>query len=290
MQNISSNALLRLLLPQVLALIPVSRSAWWAGCKSGRYPKPVKLGPRNNGVGERRILPRFWKSSPPNRRKNEHRFFPALRPFTPAWMPEADIPSRPCPVGLASRALMFMPRLPASLHSRATDEESLRRGLLSKGSPQTESTKATTQKRFPPLTAFPHTDTRRTRCSQACPGVRFTEFSPDTYDVASRSAFRCPRRHVHHADLALCRILTAQFSYDVQGFCRIPSPHVPDGYLEPSIYPPATRRIQPAPRLIRTRHVPDARIMRLRFRTDACSFVRHCLRGLAYVSSYTLRV
>ncbi|WP_279060166.1 helix-turn-helix transcriptional regulator [Bilophila wadsworthia] len=44
MQNISSNALLRL--PQVLALIPVSRSAWWAGCKSGRYPKPVKLGPR----------------------------------------------------------------------------------------------------------------------------------------------------------------------------------------------------------------------------------------------------
>ena len=27
-------------------VIPVSRSAWWAGCKSGRYPKPVKLGPR----------------------------------------------------------------------------------------------------------------------------------------------------------------------------------------------------------------------------------------------------
>ena len=44
MQNITNNALLRL--PQVLALIPVSRSAWWAGCKSGRYPKPVKLVPR----------------------------------------------------------------------------------------------------------------------------------------------------------------------------------------------------------------------------------------------------
>lgn len=44
MQNIPDNALLRL--PQVLALIPVSRSAWWAGCKTGRYPKPVKLGPR----------------------------------------------------------------------------------------------------------------------------------------------------------------------------------------------------------------------------------------------------
>jgi len=33
-------------LPQILELIPVSRSSWWAGCKSGRYPKPVKLGPR----------------------------------------------------------------------------------------------------------------------------------------------------------------------------------------------------------------------------------------------------
>lgn len=28
------------------ALIPVSRSSWWAGVKSGRYPAPVKLGPR----------------------------------------------------------------------------------------------------------------------------------------------------------------------------------------------------------------------------------------------------
>lgn len=33
-------------LPQVLALIPVGRSSWWRGCKTGRYPKPVKLGPR----------------------------------------------------------------------------------------------------------------------------------------------------------------------------------------------------------------------------------------------------
>ena len=38
------NALMRL--PQILELIPISRSAWWAGCKSGKYPKPVKLGPR----------------------------------------------------------------------------------------------------------------------------------------------------------------------------------------------------------------------------------------------------
>jgi predicted DNA-binding transcriptional regulator AlpA len=38
------SALLRLL--QILALIPISRSTWWAGCKGGRYPKLVKLGPR----------------------------------------------------------------------------------------------------------------------------------------------------------------------------------------------------------------------------------------------------
>jgi predicted DNA-binding transcriptional regulator AlpA len=42
--DISKIGFLRL--PQVLAIIPVSRSTWLAGCKSGRYPKPVKLGPR----------------------------------------------------------------------------------------------------------------------------------------------------------------------------------------------------------------------------------------------------
>lgn len=31
-------------LPQVLSVFPVSKSTWWAGCKSGRYPAPVKLG------------------------------------------------------------------------------------------------------------------------------------------------------------------------------------------------------------------------------------------------------
>lgn len=33
-------------LPQVLKLIPVSRSTWWAWVKQGRAPAPVKLGPR----------------------------------------------------------------------------------------------------------------------------------------------------------------------------------------------------------------------------------------------------
>lgn len=29
-------------LPQVLAVIPVSKSTWWAGVKSRRYPQPVR--------------------------------------------------------------------------------------------------------------------------------------------------------------------------------------------------------------------------------------------------------
>ncbi len=32
--------------PPIPPLIPVSKSTWWAGVKSGRYPRPVKLGPR----------------------------------------------------------------------------------------------------------------------------------------------------------------------------------------------------------------------------------------------------
>jgi prophage regulatory protein len=31
-------------LPVILKIIPVGRSTWWAGVKSGRFPKGVKLG------------------------------------------------------------------------------------------------------------------------------------------------------------------------------------------------------------------------------------------------------
>ena len=41
-------------LPQILgdpranipALIPISKSSWWAGIKAGRYPQGIHLGPR----------------------------------------------------------------------------------------------------------------------------------------------------------------------------------------------------------------------------------------------------
>ncbi len=50
-QGDTNKGLLRL--PQVLALIPISRSAWWAGCKDGIYPKPIKLSARTT----------VWKAS-----------------------------------------------------------------------------------------------------------------------------------------------------------------------------------------------------------------------------------
>ena len=33
-------------LPQILAIFPISKSAWWEGCRTGRYPKPIKLSSR----------------------------------------------------------------------------------------------------------------------------------------------------------------------------------------------------------------------------------------------------
>lgn len=42
--SIPVEGLLRL--PQVLSVIPISKSAWWAGVKAGKYPKSVKIGRR----------------------------------------------------------------------------------------------------------------------------------------------------------------------------------------------------------------------------------------------------
>ena len=44
LQELPQTGLLRI--KQVLKLIPVSRSSWWAGVKIGKYPKPKKLGER----------------------------------------------------------------------------------------------------------------------------------------------------------------------------------------------------------------------------------------------------
>ena len=45
MFNLENESPLRL--SQVLKIVPISKSAWWQGCKDGRYPKPIKQGPRD---------------------------------------------------------------------------------------------------------------------------------------------------------------------------------------------------------------------------------------------------
>jgi prophage regulatory protein len=44
LQNKPATTYLRL--PQVLEIIPIGKSSWWAGVKSGRFPQSVKIGPR----------------------------------------------------------------------------------------------------------------------------------------------------------------------------------------------------------------------------------------------------
>lgn len=52
---------------QVLAEIPVSKSTWWAGVRSGRYPKPLRLGPRTTAWrGD--DIEELIRSLPPTRR------------------------------------------------------------------------------------------------------------------------------------------------------------------------------------------------------------------------------
>ena len=64
MLQLPSTGYLRL--PQIIgdakrgipAIFPVSKSAWWAGVRDGRYPASVKLGPRTTAwrVSEIRAL------------------------------------------------------------------------------------------------------------------------------------------------------------------------------------------------------------------------------------------
>lgn len=44
MQQIPETGFVRL--AQVLTVIPIGKTSWWAGVKTGRFPKPVKLSPR----------------------------------------------------------------------------------------------------------------------------------------------------------------------------------------------------------------------------------------------------
>jgi len=44
--NNQHSDLVLLRLCEVLRIFPVSKSSWWLGVREGRYPKPIRLGPR----------------------------------------------------------------------------------------------------------------------------------------------------------------------------------------------------------------------------------------------------
>lgn len=48
-------------------ILPIGRSTWWKGVREGRYPKPVKLGPRMTlwrAADIRRLLERISEGKP----------------------------------------------------------------------------------------------------------------------------------------------------------------------------------------------------------------------------------
>lgn len=65
-------------LPQILAVFPVSKSTWWAGVRSGKYPAAVKLGPRTTAWPSMAIKQMIesqeqnsYPPSPPKRKAGE---------------------------------------------------------------------------------------------------------------------------------------------------------------------------------------------------------------------------
>lgn len=169
------------------------------------------------------------------------------------------------------------------IHSRATDEEASGGGSV-KGSQQAENTKTATQRSISRLSRFSRilTQGEHNTCTPA--STHAPQNLPDTYGIASSAAFRCPRRHAHHADHNMRRILLERLAHGAQSFAayRFPMSRMLTRYRRHA----HQRRVgyDSVPHPIRTCHIPDARIMRPCFCADACTFVRHCLRGPAYVS------
>lgn len=206
---------------------------------------------------------------------------PALRPSHPHGCRE-----RAFHQGQALRGrfagLDLMPLFSGYGYSRVTDEEASGGGSV-KGSPQTESTK--TQKSVSRRSRFSRIPTCGDNNTCTVAPTCIPQSSPHTCAETARPAFRCPRRHVRHPDHSSIRTLAGGVSYGVQALAayRFPMSRMLTRYRRHTHQPHAGYNSAPCP--IRTRRIPDARIIRPRFRADACSFVRPCLRGPAYVSS-----
>ena len=100
----------------------------------------------------------------------------------------------------------------------------------------------------------------------------------------ARHALIPQRRYLRHAALAPCPmpVIHSRHAYPLGFRCDplplpIPSRHRHHAY-------PVSIGYRLAERRMRTRHLPNADIMRTGFRSDACPFVRRYLRGPAYVS------
>ena len=170
------------------------------------------------------------------------------------------------------------------IHSRATDEEASGGGSV-KGNSQFRETTATRQKSGSHLPRFFRIPTHGEDNTCKPAPVYASQSSPHTYIIAAHSAFNCSLCHAHHADHSVSRILIERLLHDdpASATYRFPMSRILARYCRHTSQPHAGYNSAPPP--IRTRHIPDVRIMRPRFRTDACSFVRPCLRGPAYVSS-----
>lgn len=51
-------------LPVIIRILGIGKTSWWCGIKDGRFPKPVKLGPRTSAwrVGDIRTLIASFKA------------------------------------------------------------------------------------------------------------------------------------------------------------------------------------------------------------------------------------
>lgn len=156
---------------------------------------------------------------------------------------------------------------------------------LAKGNLFFRNTKTVKQKGISRLSRLSPIQTRSGHDTHKVAPVYAPQSFPDTCAVTVRHAFMDPPRPAHHADYTLSRTLAGGVSYGVQAhaayrllMCRM--------FIWSRQYTHQRHAgYNSAPHPIRTRIIPDARIMRPYSCTDACSFVRHCLRGPAYVSS-----
>lgn len=192
------------------------------------------------------------------------------------------------PFGAASRALTFMPWLPAS-YTRGRRTRKPPAGAPSKEARRPETQKQQHKKCFLSLTVFPHTDTRRTRYMQT---------RLDSYTTRHSRHIRCyrsPCAQMPAQSRSSCR---PYFEPDTgrrcfvwcSGSCHIPSSREPDACPALSPYLSVTRRMQP-------RSTPDTHPPHFRCPHHAspfpygCLFIRPALSPRASLRFvYTLRV